>query len=106
VSYTNVNQGPGTPGGFQAEVRVTNTSGTAVNGWQVGWSFTAGQQISQLWGGIVDQDGPDVTVTNETWNPVIQANGGSVNFGLIASWQGSNPPPGGFTLNGTACAAG
>jgi hypothetical protein len=90
-------------GGFQGGVTVTNTSSTPVNDWRLAWSFTGGQQISQLWGGQYQQTGADVTVTNEPWNGTIAGNGGSVSLGFLASWQGSNPTPSGFTLNGTAC---
>jgi endo-1,4-beta-xylanase len=44
-----------------------------------------------------------VTVDNVAWNGGIGANGGSVRFGLLASWNGTNPEPAAFTLNGTAC---
>src|SRR5690606_1838148 len=52
--------------GFQAEVTVTNGSGAPVNGWNVGWSFPSGQTITQLWNGIDNQQGANVTVGNES----------------------------------------
>jgi chitin-binding protein len=89
--------------GFHAEVTVTNDSASPVNGWQVGWLFADGQQVTQLWNGIDDQVGAEVTVTNESWNPNLPAGGGSVTFGFLGSWSGANSTPAGFTLNGTAC---
>jgi cellulase/cellobiase CelA1 len=99
VSYRNVNQWPD---GFQGEVAVTNTGTSTIDGWQLVWSFTAGQQVNNLWGGIWEQNGPVVTVDNETWNGTIPP-GGSVMVGFTADWQGSNPPPSGFTLSGVPC---
>jgi predicted carbohydrate-binding protein with CBM5 and CBM33 domain len=101
VSYEFVNQW--TPG-FHAELVVTNLSDTTINGWAVEWTFADGQQVTQLWNGLHDQSGPAVTVTNETWNPTIPAGGGSVNFGFLGQWSGTNSMPTDFTLNGTLCA--
>jgi chitin-binding protein len=100
VSYDIVNQW--TPG-FQAAVTVTNDSGAGINGWDVSWSFPNGQQISQLWNGIDQQSGSTVTVSNETWNANIGANGGSVSFGFLGNWSGTNGEPTAFTLNGASC---
>jgi hypothetical protein len=99
VSFRNVNQWPD---GFQGEVVITNTGSATVNGWQLAWSFTAGQRLTQLWGGFWQQAGPEVTVVNESWNGTIPP-AGSVVVGFTASWQGSNPPPTGFTLSGVPC---
>src|SRR5690349_19394875 len=37
------------PGGFTANIAITNL-GDAVAGWTLGWSFTAGQAVTQAWG--------------------------------------------------------
>ena len=100
VAYTIVNQWPG---GFQGDVKITNTSGTAINGWTVKWSFANGQVISSLWGGNSTQSGAAVTVTNPSYAPTIAANGGVADVGFTASWTGSNTAPTSFTLNGTTC---
>ncbi len=90
------------PGGFQGDVKITNTGSTALSSWRLGWSFTGGQQISQLWGGAHTQSGAAVTVTNAAWNGTLAA-GGSTTVGFLAGWTGGNPAPTAFTLNGTAC---
>jgi mannan endo-1,4-beta-mannosidase len=83
-------------------VTIRNTAAAPTNGWNLQWSFANGQVISQLWHGIVAQDGARVQVRNESWNPVIAA-GGSLNLGFSASHNGTNTAPTSFTLNGVAC---
>ncbi len=92
-------------GGFQGDVRVTNTGPAELTGWSLSWQFTGGQRIAQLWNGALAQSGTTATVTNASWNGAL-APGGSASFGFLGSWTGSNPAPAAFTLNGTACTAG
>ncbi|MGI5273700.1 glycoside hydrolase family 6 protein [Nonomuraea sp. CA-218870] len=79
-------------GGFQAQVTVRNTGTTAMNGWQVGWGFTGGQSISQLWNGDLRTSGSSVTVANLGWNGTV-AGGGSTTFGFLANGQEVTPAP-------------
>jgi beta-xylosidase len=88
-------------GGFGADVTIDNL-GDPVSGWQLGWSFGAGQSITQLWNGTFTQSGTQVTVSNTAYNGNIPA-GGSASFGFNGSWTSGNPVPSGFTLNGVAC---
>jgi photosystem II stability/assembly factor-like uncharacterized protein len=91
-------------GAFQGAVKITNGSSTPVNGWSLKWTFANGQVISQIWGGVATDSGANVTVTNADYTKTIAANGGSVDFGFIASWNNStNAKPTAFTLNGTSC---
>jgi non-reducing end alpha-L-arabinofuranosidase len=101
VDYTVTNSWSG---GFGAAVTITNL-GDPINGWQLSWSYTAGQTVTQLWNGSVQQSGSQVTVTNASYNGAI-ATGGSANFGFNGAWIGSNPAPAGFVLNGTSCTGG
>ncbi|MEU6075231.1 cellulose binding domain-containing protein [Micromonospora sp. NPDC047074] len=89
------------PGGFNADVTVTNL-GETVNGWTLTWSYTAGQQVTQAWSAVVSQSGAQVTARNVDYNAVI-ATGASAAFGFTGSWDGSNPAPTSFALNGTVC---
>ncbi|HEX6686437.1 MAG TPA: non-reducing end alpha-L-arabinofuranosidase family hydrolase [Candidatus Limnocylindrales bacterium] len=98
VQYKVTNQWPD---GFGTEVIVDNL-GDPVSSWQLTWSFTAGQTITQLWSGTYTQSGAQVTVRNATWNGNI-ATGGQISFGFNATWNGSNPVPPSFALNGTTC---
>jgi hypothetical protein len=98
VDYTVTNQWQG---GFGANVTVTNL-GDAVSGWTLEWSFSAGQQVMQLWGGEFSQSGSAVTVRNASWNGSL-ATGASATPGFNGSWTGSNPVPTSFKLNGVVC---
>jgi len=83
-------------------VTITN-GGAAINGWTLTWTFpTSGQQIYQLWNGSVTQAGTNVSVRNLSYNNNIPT-GGSVNFGFLSTWSGTNPLPTVFTLNGLRC---
>ncbi|GAA1740816.1 non-reducing end alpha-L-arabinofuranosidase family hydrolase [Luedemannella helvata] len=98
VNYTITNQWPG---GFGARVDITNL-GDPLVGWQLTWTFTAGQAVTQLWNGTVTQSGAQVTVTNASYNGSL-ATGATTSFGFNGRWTGSNPLPDNIVLNGTAC---
>ncbi|MEV2241405.1 cellulose binding domain-containing protein [Micromonospora sp. NPDC049891] len=98
VDYRVTNQWTG---GFGADVTVTNL-GDPVNGWTLTWSYAAGQQVTQAWNATVTQSGAQVSARNVDYNAAIGTNG-SANFGFNGSWNGSNPAPTSFALNGTTC---
>jgi cellulase/cellobiase CelA1 len=87
------------PGGFSANVTITNSGSTTINGWTLKFTFPGTQIITQLWNGQLTQTGSQVTVQNLSYNATI-APGGNVSFGFNGSWSGSNPSPTSFTLNG------
>lgn len=89
-------------GGFQGEITIHNTGSAALDGWTLGFTFTAGQAITQMWGGTAAQSGSTVTVTPADYNRTIPA-GGSVSIGFLANQGSSNPAPTSFTLNGGTC---
>lgn len=101
VEYRVTNQWPT---GFGGDVVVTNL-GDALSGWTLGWSFGAGQQITQAWGGTAAQSGATVTVGNASWNGSLST-GATAQVGFNATWSGSNPVPTSFTLNGVTCTGG
>ncbi|GAA2529512.1 MULTISPECIES: cellulase family glycosylhydrolase [Streptomyces] len=90
------------PGGFQGEVTVRNTGGSAVNGWTLRWTFPGDQRITHLWGGTPAQSGSEVSVTAASYTATIPASG-SVTLGFTASRSGANPSPTAFSLNGATC---
>ncbi|HYH03509.1 MAG TPA: cellulose binding domain-containing protein, partial [Bacillota bacterium] len=87
--------------GANVSVTIKNNGSTAINGWNLAWTFPGNQKISNLWNGSFTQSGSSVTVTNMSYNVTIPANGGTVSFGFGLSYSGSNAKPGSFTLNGT-----
>ncbi|MER5376630.1 cellulose binding domain-containing protein [Streptomyces sp. NPDC002553] len=99
VTYTITNQWSG---GFQAEVKLTNTGAGAWSGWSLDWTFPDGQKVSQLWNAQYTQSGSSVTARNTTWNGVVAA-GSSVGFGFTGNWSGRNGEPAAFRLGGQAC---
>ncbi|MER5715871.1 cellulose binding domain-containing protein [Streptomyces sp. NPDC002132] len=99
VTYTIINQWSG---GFQAEVKLTNTGAGAWSGWSLDWTFPDGQKVSQLWNAQYTQSGSSVTARNTTWNGVVAA-GSSVGFGFTGNWSGRNGEPTAFRLGGQAC---
>jgi endo-1,4-beta-xylanase len=77
--------------GFTGQVRIA-CSGAALSSWKVGWTFGAGQQITQAWNASCTQSGAAVTCSNASYNGTVP-DGGSVTFGFNGSWSGSNPVP-------------
>lgn len=98
VVYTNASQWGG---GFVANVSVTNL-GDPINGWNLGWTFPSGQQVTNAWNATISPSSGTVTATNMSYNGAIPTNG-KVEFGFQGSWSGSNTIPTSFTLNGTTC---
>ncbi|MEU3459392.1 glycoside hydrolase family 9 protein [Streptomyces sp. NPDC006733] len=90
--------------GFQADVKITNTGASAINGWTATWVFGGDQQVGGSWNGTVTQSGPTVTARNAGHNATL-APGGSTALGFTGTYRSSNAAPHGFTLNGVACAA-
>lgn len=89
------------PGGFTASVTVTNL-GDPVSGWRLGWTYGAGQTVTQAWNATVTSSGAQVTATNLSYNGGLATNA-SVTFGFNGTWTGSNPAPTTFALNGVTC---
>ncbi|MDX3835559.1 cellulose binding domain-containing protein [Streptomyces europaeiscabiei] len=90
-------------GGFQADVRLSNTGTSAWTGWSLGWTFPNGQSVSQLWNAAHTQSGSAVTARNIGWNGNVAA-GSSVSFGFTGSWSGTNGKPAAFKLGDQSCA--
>jgi endoglucanase len=89
------------PGGFKADVEVTNL-GEPVDGWNVEWSWSDGQRVSNMWNAKATNASGTVMAENQSYNAKIDT-GGSVLFGFIGSWSGANADPGEFRLNGRLC---
>ncbi|WP_433533037.1 extracellular catalytic domain type 1 short-chain-length polyhydroxyalkanoate depolymerase [Micromonospora sp. CA-263727] len=88
--------------GLTAEVTITNTSATAVNGWSLAFILPGGQTITNGWNATYSPTSGAVTARNVSYNGAIAANG-SVSIGFQANHTGNSGRPASFTLNGTPC---
>ncbi|GGM35265.1 hypothetical protein GCM10011608_19860 [Micromonospora sonchi] len=89
--------------GFTANITITNTGTTAINGWALAFTFpNAGQRVGQGWSATYQQTGTAVTATSLSYNGTL-APGASTSIGFNGTHSGSNPKPTSFTLNGSTC---
>jgi hypothetical protein len=89
-------------GGFTANVVITNTGGSAINGWTLAFTFPGDEKITSFWNATVSQTVESVTAANTTSNATIAA-GGNTSLGFQGTWSSSSASPASFTLNGSAC---
>lgn len=66
--------------GFTGAVRITNNGTSAINGWNVSWSYSDGTKLTNSWNATVTGSNP-YSATNLNWNNVIQP-GQSVEIGI------------------------
>ncbi|MET8199044.1 GH12 family glycosyl hydrolase domain-containing protein [Micromonospora taraxaci] len=88
--------------GFTADVLVTNTGSSAINGWTLNYSLPSGQTVTNAWNATVSQSGSAVTARNVGHNGSI-APGGTASFGYQGTLNGSYSSPSSFSLNGATC---
>ncbi|SCL59508.1 GH12 family glycosyl hydrolase domain-containing protein [Micromonospora chersina] len=89
--------------GFTADVTITNTGSSTVNGWTLNYNLPSGQTITGSWNATVTQSGSAVTARNLSYNGTL-APGASTSFGYQATLNGAFSTPSSFTLNGATCA--
>jgi cellulase/cellobiase CelA1 len=63
---------------YSGDIRIAGSS--AVNGWTVQWTFTNGEQVTQMWNATHTTSGSTVTARNAAWNGALAANA-STTFG-------------------------
>jgi predicted carbohydrate-binding protein with CBM5 and CBM33 domain len=93
ASYSIVNSWPG---GFQAQVTVSNPTTSTMYGWTVTWVMPDGETINSAWNGTMSQAGSLATVANANWNNVL-APSGSTSFGFTANYAASPAVPSGIS---------
>src|SRR5512139_2368455 len=78
--------------GFTAEIKITNLTSTAIQGWTLTWAYANGQQVTSAWNATVTQSGANVSASNVAshWNGTIGANGGTASFGVQGTHTGTN----------------
>jgi hypothetical protein len=101
VSYTTQSQWAG---GFVANLVVSDTGSSAINGWTVTFAFPGDQKITNAWNAVVTQSGTNATAVAESYNANIAA-GSSANFGFQGTWTSSDATPTSFAVNGVTCGA-
>ncbi|MFC3350521.1 cellulose binding domain-containing protein [Streptomyces echinoruber] len=89
-------------GGFTADVTVSNTGTSAVDGWKLAFTLPSGQRITNAWNATVSPSSGAVTATGLAHNSQI-APGASQTFGFQGTYSGTFAKPDAFSLNGTAC---
>ncbi|GIG55282.1 glycosyl hydrolase 53 family protein [Demequina activiva] len=90
------------PRGFISQVWISNISDEAIQGWELSWSFSGDEQITNLWSGELVQDGTQVTVSNLAWNSTIRP-GKRLTFGFVGSTSEGAFPVDAFSMNGQPC---
>jgi endoglucanase len=99
VTYTVQSQWPG---GFTANVAITNL-GSALTSWTLTYDFPdAGQKVTQGWSATWTQSGARVSAASMNWNGSL-GTGASTSIGFVGAWSAANPKPASFALNGVAC---
>lgn len=88
--------------GLTANVTVTNTGGSAVNGWNLVFSLPVGQTITNGWNATYSPTSGRVTAANVGYNASLPP-GASVSFGFQATHTGDSGPPTAYALNGSTC---
>ncbi|MEV7027836.1 cellulase family glycosylhydrolase [Kitasatospora sp. NPDC093558] len=99
VSYT---VGNDWGSGFTANVTITDTGTTPINGWTLGYAYTGNQTLQNGWNGTWTQTGQNVTVTNPGYAPTINP-GAAYTTSANFSYSATNTAPTAFTVNGTPC---
>ena len=78
-------------GGFNAEVKVTNSGTTALKSWKVTWTWSGSQKVTNMWNASYTQSGATVTATNAAHNGALAA-GASATLGFGGTPGGGGVP--------------
>ncbi|PAZ13520.1 endoglucanase [Streptomyces sp. SA15] len=78
-------------GGFNAEVKVTNSGTTPLKSWKVTWTWPGAQKVTSMWNASYTQTGGTVTASNADHNGAV-AVGGSAGFGFGGAPGGGGVP--------------
>ncbi len=89
--------------GLTANITITNTGNSTVNGWALAFTLPGGQTITNGWNATYAPTSGAVTARNVGHNPTI-APAGSTTVGFQATHTGNTAEPTSFILNGTVCA--
>jgi hypothetical protein len=86
--------------GFQADLRLESHQSASIAPWKLEFDLAA--NITSIWNAnIVSRSGNHYTIVGVAWNKALAANG-AVDFGFVASGNGSPLKPTNYLLNGSA----
>ncbi|MFC4531657.1 cellulose binding domain-containing protein [Sphaerisporangium dianthi] len=88
--------------GFTANIAITNTGTSTINGWTLAFTLPSGQTITSAWNVTFSPSSGQVSGTNVGHNGTI-APGATVEVGFQANHTGNTSEPTAFTLNGVPC---
>ncbi|MBC7272896.1 MAG: cellulose binding domain-containing protein [Streptomyces sp.] len=88
--------------GFTADLTITNRGTDVIDGWDLTYSYSGNQRLTNGWNGTWSQSGQTITVRNAAYNGRIAA-GAAVSTGAQFTYSGSNAAPASFAVNGTTC---
>lgn len=85
--------------GFTGVIRLTNTTSSTINGWNVSWQYAAGDRLANSWNAVISGSNP-YSASHLDWNASIGA-GQTVEFGFQGTKGGvSAEKP---TVTGSLC---
>jgi cellulase/cellobiase CelA1 len=87
--------------GFVANIRITNDTSTAINGWSVKWNYTDGTTRTGGWSAIFSGSGP-YTATGSGWNSRIDP-GQTIEIGVQGNKGIADIPAQRPTVTGEIC---
>jgi glucuronoarabinoxylan endo-1,4-beta-xylanase len=88
--------------GFTANISITNTGTSTIDGWTLGFSLPSGQTITSGWNATFSPTSGQVSARNVSYNGTL-APGASTDLGFQATHTGNTAEPSAFTLNGVPC---
>jgi glucuronoarabinoxylan endo-1,4-beta-xylanase len=88
--------------GFTANISITNTGTSTIDGWTLGFSLPSGQTITSGWNATFSPTSGQVNAHNVSYNGTL-APGSSTDLGFQATHTGNTAEPSAFTLNGVPC---
>ena len=90
-------------GGFTANITITNTGASAINGWTLRFTLPSGETVTQPgWSATYTVSGQAVTAVNVSYNGSLAPNA-STGIGFNGRWTGTYTSPTAFTLNNATC---
>ncbi len=88
--------------GFTANISITNTGTSTINGWTLVFTLPSGQSITSGWNATYSPSSGQVSARNVSYNGTL-APGATIDIGFQATHTGNTAEPTAFTLNGVPC---